>query len=769
MKKKVSQGKKKITQLKKKISQLLKKYSRTRKVKKGFTLIELLAVITIMGVLLLIAISGVSVLVTRSRIRTLAITIDSYAESVAQEMLSNTELYKFNERENTIYAIPIECVLLEEGGTNPFGEWLQASDAYWAYVLVQWDYDEEKYIYGFTFKDSGGYGLYPTSMEKLNENKSKIKYRVELRKPESGSYLNVAEEKNWTGFNLNDETMLIVLEASKEGQSGDGETTCTLCQKGSNYDENDDDDKLLYNIVKNSVLTDQGKQYTGKGYNSSPKNVYFYNDPASNNVLFADYCWKVIRTTGTGGVKLMYNGEPVDGVCDNYGSETQIGTTDFSEYSSSLSDVGYMGGVAYDYARDNLSSTTHASLFYNVYIGQYTTYRYYKNVSYSNGTYNLSGTSFRGQWRSYYNSAAGYYTCFSNSSSCANPYYIIKGVNKARAIGYYLRGGKLKDDYTTTVTLAPDIISNDDGTYTLKDYSEVSFEDLYQNYNNYNNYYVCSDHVSKTCDNVRYITNFYGDSYYAVSLKTYMFGSSYVYNNGNYVLKNGKKYPNILNDELENRHYTCFNVTGECDELYYIYNYDSSGSAYYLTLKNGVSIENATTAMLTSNVENSNAKSLVESWYEATMTEYTSKLEDTVYCNNRSVSTFGGWDSNSADFSTHLKFYSFDNDDLTCSNKSDQFTVSSSIGNGKLKYPVGMITAPEAKLWGSNSTGASYWTMTPFGYGEAAGHVFKVFNDGKVDFDRVTYSNGVRPVVSLKPGTEVSGGEGTLESPYVIE
>lgn len=38
----------------------------------------------------------------------------------------------------------------------------------------------------------------------------------------------------WEGFTIDDDTELIVLES---GLKGNGKTTCTLCQKGSNYDE----------------------------------------------------------------------------------------------------------------------------------------------------------------------------------------------------------------------------------------------------------------------------------------------------------------------------------------------------------------------------------------------------------------------------------------------------------------------------------------------------------------------------------------------------
>ena len=46
---------------------------------------------------------------------------------------------------------------------------------------------------------------------------------------------------------------------------------------------------------------------------------YFRGDVNYNNVIYAGFCWVVVRTTETGGVKILYNGEIKDnGSCDNY-------------------------------------------------------------------------------------------------------------------------------------------------------------------------------------------------------------------------------------------------------------------------------------------------------------------------------------------------------------------------------------------------------------------------------------------------------------------
>ena len=53
--------------------------------------------------------------------------------------------------------------------------------------------------------------------------------------------------------------------------------------------------------------------YDGEGANTYANPVYYFKgDVKDNNVLFAGYCWKIVRTTDTGGVKLIYNGKQKD-------------------------------------------------------------------------------------------------------------------------------------------------------------------------------------------------------------------------------------------------------------------------------------------------------------------------------------------------------------------------------------------------------------------------------------------------------------------------
>ncbi len=285
--------------------------------KKGFTLIELLAVIVILGLLMAIAIPSVTKYITESRKKTVASTIGNYMSAVVNDV--NDLTYTFTGY-NTVYAVPIECVALERGGTNPFGEWHQSNDAYFAYVLVQYDDETSSYIYGYTFKDSGGYGLYPTSQAKLNEQGKQIQTGLDIVKPSSGNAVNITELKNWSGFKVDENTSLIVLDALSEGETGDGKTTCTLSQKGTNYEKIESDrEKRLSNLIlkHNTVITEKPTLtttseaanekglYVSIDTNSGNPTYYFRGNVKNNFVNFAGVSWNIIRINEDGTIRLI--------------------------------------------------------------------------------------------------------------------------------------------------------------------------------------------------------------------------------------------------------------------------------------------------------------------------------------------------------------------------------------------------------------------------------------------------------------------------------
>ena len=117
---------------------------------------------------------------------------------------------------------------------------------------------------------------------------------------------------------------------------------------------------------------------------------------------------------------------------------------------------------------------------------------------------------------------------------------------------------------------------------------------------------------------------------------------------------------------------------------------------------------------------------------------------------------------------------------LSCSQQADKFTVGTEKGNGKLIYPVGLITIDEAAFAGGTNgdanseyylyTGQTYWTMSPYLFylSRASALVWLVTSDSYLNATWVTASGGVRPVINLKNGIKALSGDGTASNPYVI-
>ena len=253
------------------------------------------------------------------------------------------------------------------------------------------------------------------------------------------------------------------------------------------------------------------------------------------------------------------------------------------------------------------------------------------------------------------------------------------------------------------------------------------------------------------------------------------FGSDFIYENGVYKLVDA-----TATSADANHHYSCnaADQNATCETIRYVY-YIINSANYYINLSDGESVEDAIKEMQ-SNKYDSSAKAMIDYWYETNMIDYTNRIEDTIYCNNRSSDDTSGWNPHGGDprndhsYSSRISLAS-NGVNLQC-RKNDAFTVNNNAGNRALTYPAALITTDELNLAGASSgplnnyymkSDYSYWTMSPVFYsGFSAVNYYAggyLYNGGVEEYHRY------RPVISIKPGQLITKGTGTVADPYVIE
>ena len=227
------------------------------------------------------------------------------------------------------------------------------------------------------------------------------------------------------------------------------------------------------------------------------------------------------------------------------------------------------------------------------------------------------------------------------------------------------------------------------------------------------------------------------------------------------------------------------------------------------------------------NINKSTILQNLETWYKSKLTAYTDKLADTIWCNDKStvkdvtgnifdsadgvlnkesqpssglgyqkeVTAYGSAIRNiGVEIRNNSQTYGT-GPSLICPKDNDggklsKFTVDDTVnGNGNLDYKIGLLTVDEMALAGMTTISAyfnnnydvtsvtsylrsnanyRYWTLSPFGFLYGYARVWRSDGDGRLGGDNVGGSYALRPIVSLKSATTISGGNGTASSPFVI-
>ena len=270
-----------------------------------------------------------------------------------------------------------------------------------------------------------------------------------------------------------------------------------------------------------------------------------------------------------------------------------------------------------------------------------------------------------------------------------------------------------------------------------------------------------------------------------------IFANDVSYENGQYILNDDRyskdgNYANERDEKLATHHYTCFkNTDTGCTTVSYIY-MTRSTLQFYINLTGGEKIEDVIKNDMTEqvNTNKSNVRTIIDNWYQANLLDYSEYLEDTPWCNDRSIHSLGGWDKNGSltdklIFNANYRITELGQPSLTCE-ENDKFTTSTTTGNGNLEYPIGLLTLDEAAMagFGWNQDGTNYlsngqvwWTMSPSL--QSANYMYVGVVHIMTDNVHTGYvtgsSGGVRPAVSLNNKVIIKDGDGTKENPFTVE
>ena len=222
---------------------------------------------------------------------------------------------------------------------------------------------------------------------------------------------------------------------------------------------------------------------------------------------------------------------------------------------------------------------------------------------------------------------------------------------------------------------------------------------------------------------------------------------------------------------------TAFNSTYD-NPMYVGYMYGTSGSL----------VNNRT------NTTNSTIKDKIDTWYAQNMTSYTKYLSTTaVYCNDRTERTQGTYTTSKGSsfyYAPYARLYTSHAPTYDCTEASDAFSGSNT--SAKLTNPIALMTVDEIMRAGGKGdtdltspyalyylnsangsiTGATHWwLLSPNKWFDGNASVFYVHGSsypGRLYGISVNYTNGVRPVISLKSDVLYKSGDGSANSPYEI-
>ena len=354
--------------------------------------------------------------------------------------------------------------------------------------------------------------------------------------------------------------------------------------------------RRLYDVLKRAAEDGTyAREYTGAHQDSmagvgSKKIYHWYGSSNANgtaiqdkfNVIFAGHCWQMLRTTDTGGVKMIYNGEAENNQCLN----TRGNHVGYAQSTTQSMSTTYYYGTSYTYDKtNNVFSLDGTITTGNINLGEYTCKAtsadgtcatlYLVDSLKSGNTYNvipLNGNSHYSQFGTLQfntdkNSPAYvgymYNSVYSINEIKANVIKILLANSMIGSTNYYYGTGVTYDSGT--------------GNYTLTGITQNTWANTYSSAAGL---YTCISATNTACSKVYYIaagtsSYMYGFAMTDGNLLNYYntnltFGKGYTKSGNTYTLTNTttiSKADWYSNYTTYKEYYTCGDNSSSCTDL----------------------------------------------------------------------------------------------------------------------------------------------------------------------------------------------------------
>ena len=734
--------------------------------RKGFTLVELLAVIAILAILVIIALPNVIKLFNDAKKNTFLTEVKSLYNQASSKYIS--ESMKGNK--------------LSEINSSDSSKLDVSGDLIYKIKL-----DNNGKVVSVAVK-KGNYCI-STTKDSSKVTKSDVKEDCD----------GFSVLANWYDECKDKNTLRCKILSDNKTYDDSVKSEFVSSTSGINFKviSSDTNGKGLYYSTNQDVTDENNDGLTNR--------IYYYRGDIKNNfVVLGDKCYKILRTTENGNVKLMYHDNAnTDGTCNEkvvYKESTELlggqveNQVRFNYGNRDATFTGYMTGdtklttIIYNQSLPMLLYLVDALDFDNP------TINYSKSFHFEEGTYYLDGEILQGKLAD-----------LCNKNSC-------------KLKGYYI------------------ITKGDFGQTSGRDIAYVESYDKIK----------IASYSSRVYDNSVYVSETFKDE------------------NDKFVLTGNIITAGEAKESCKNK--TCYTLLqtredAKKDIIYKIIAFNNNTNS--VSVEN-ITYGTANKKEALSNKNDSQMKKMLDAWYEININNknLTTKIADEIYCNDRSqltidksnyineyvntnkpdlteyyngvkdnLSLYGYnslddflkdfaklllevdipslYDESTSEFNkTYTGFYSdyrlssnaanlssvessikdYKNTTYKCKNKIDRFTTST-LGNSKLKYPIATITADEVVRAGGThkksnknyflANNGSFWTMTPKESSAETGvYFYGVRDDGMIedliaDDASVNMDDGLvrrgKPVISLKSDIETTKGNGTVSNPYVIK